>query len=52
MKLGNGTVLATVWHPKKQDSTGAVSLRVTANDTAGNAIDQTVIRAYGLRSVG
>ncbi|BCB74745.1 hypothetical protein GCM10022251_78750 [Phytohabitans flavus] len=28
---------------------GTVSLRVRARDTAGNAIEQTVLRAYGLR---
>ncbi|MFD0746596.1 hypothetical protein ACFQ1L_35640 [Phytohabitans flavus] len=27
----------------------AVSLRVRARDTAGNAIEQAVLRAYGLR---
>jgi hypothetical protein len=29
--------------------TGSVSLRVHARDGAGNAVTQTVIRAYGLK---
>ncbi|MBB2940744.1 subtilisin family serine protease [Actinoplanes lutulentus] len=37
--------LATVQHPKGK---GFVSLRVSASDTAGNTVTQTVIRAYGL----
>ncbi|HET8640915.1 MAG TPA: S8 family serine peptidase, partial [Pseudonocardiaceae bacterium] len=46
--LGNGRWRATVLHPRAADTSGAVSLRVSANDAAGNAIDQTVLRAYGL----
>ena len=46
--LGNGELRAVVLHPRFEDTTGAVSLRVKATDTAGNGIDQTVIRAYGL----
>jgi subtilisin family serine protease len=37
---------ATVTHPA---GPGFVSLRARARDTAGNALDQTIIRAYGLR---
>jgi subtilisin family serine protease len=47
--LGNGAYQATVQHPKLPNTTGAVSLRVKATDTTGNALDQTVIRAYGLK---
>jgi hypothetical protein len=32
-----------------QAGKGAVSLRVKASDNNGNKIEQTVIRAYGLR---
>jgi subtilisin family serine protease len=48
--LGNGKVLATVPQPKL--ASGAVSLRVSATDTAGNSIDQTILRAYGLKQAG
>jgi hypothetical protein len=46
---GNGSYEVTVRHPKTVNTTGAVSLRVKATDAAGNGIDQTLIRAYGLR---
>jgi hypothetical protein len=44
----SGTYLAVVQHPKLANTSGAVSLRVQAADAAGNSIDQTLIRAYGL----
>ncbi|GAA3837998.1 S8 family serine peptidase [Saccharothrix violaceirubra] len=44
LDLGDGDYVARLRHP----SSGAVSLRVVAADTAGNGIDQTVIRAYGV----
>jgi subtilisin family serine protease len=47
---GDGSFEATVHHPKLEHTSGAVSLRVKATDTAGNSIDQTLIRAYGLKS--
>ena len=50
VSLGNGAVQATVQHPKLENTTGAVSLRVKATDTAGNSVDQTIIRAYGLKT--
>jgi hypothetical protein len=34
------------WHPRGE---GFVSLRATATDTAGNTVEQTAIRAYGIR---
>jgi subtilisin family serine protease len=48
--IGDGQLRATVQHPKAENTSGAVSLRIKATDAAGNGIDQTVIRAYGLRS--
>lgn len=47
---GNDQYLATVRHPAAVNTTGAVSLRVRATDTGGNIVDQTLIRAYGLKS--
>ncbi|CCH32650.1 S8 family serine peptidase [Actinosynnema sp. NPDC047251] len=44
LDLGGGDYVAQLQHP----ASGAVSLHVTATDTAGNAIDQTIIRAYGV----
>lgn len=40
---------ATVDHPRLGATSGFVSLRVQAADAGGNRIDQTVIRAYGLK---
>ncbi|MFE9653584.1 S8 family serine peptidase [Micromonospora sp. NPDC006431] len=51
VSLNNGTVRAIVHHPAVANTSGAVSLRVKATDVAGNSIDQTLIRAYGLTSV-
>ncbi|MPZ82540.1 MAG: S8 family serine peptidase [Actinophytocola sp.] len=48
---GAGSFGATVKHPRLASTSGAVSLRVAATDTAGNSIDQTIIRAYGLKPV-
>lgn len=47
--LGDGKRQASVRHPRVSDPSAAVSLRVTATDVAGNSIDQTIYRAYGLR---
>ncbi|HEU5475926.1 MAG TPA: S8 family serine peptidase [Actinophytocola sp.] len=47
--LPNGSYLASVWHPAASDTAGAVSLRVRATDAAGNAVEQTLVRAYGLK---
>ncbi|MGV9349877.1 hypothetical protein ACWDSD_34885 [Streptomyces spiralis] len=46
---GTGRWTVTPVHPEKDNGTGFVSLRLRADDGAGNAVDQTVIRAYGLR---
>jgi hypothetical protein len=47
--LDDGTFEATIQHPRLENTTGAVSLRVKATDKAGNSIDQTLYRAYGLK---
>ncbi|MBM7786182.1 S8 family serine peptidase [Tenggerimyces flavus] len=44
---GDGKYRVTLAPPKS--SNGFVTLRVQATDTAGNAVDQTVVRAYGLK---
>lgn len=49
-RLGRGSHLAVVNHPKASGEKAAVSLRVQATDAAGNSVDQTLIRAYGLRT--
>jgi hypothetical protein len=41
---------ATVTHPPLGATSGFVSLRATATDTAGNSATQTIIRAYELTS--
>jgi hypothetical protein len=52
VQLGNGFLQATVHHPRIENTTGAVSLRVKATDQAGNSVDQTLYRAYGLKLTG
>lgn len=42
---GNGTFRATYLHPAQGQY---VSLRVTASDSAGNSVQQTLVRAYRL----
>jgi hypothetical protein len=42
---GNGTYLVDLRPP----ASGELSLRVAARDTAGNDVDQQVIRAYPIR---
>jgi subtilisin family serine protease len=46
--VGGDQYTATLKHPALTGTTGAVSLRVRAVDAAGNTVDQTVHRAYGL----
>jgi hypothetical protein len=50
--LGNGKMLALLLNPKSAAGADAVSLRISATDTDGNGIDQTILRAYGLKSAG
>lgn len=42
---GDGRFTAKVTHPRAE---GYVSLRVRAGDEAGNTVEQTVLRAYGI----
>jgi subtilisin family serine protease len=49
---GNGTFEADVKYPNLSQTTGAVSLRAEAWDVAGNRVEQTLTRAYGLRDGG
>lgn len=46
---GDGRFQVMLKQPELAHTTGAVSLRVKAWDSAGNDVEQTVIRAYGLR---
>ncbi|MGP3982608.1 S8 family serine peptidase [Streptomyces sp. KR80] len=49
-KNEDGTWRAAVFNPRKADTTGYVSLRARATNTAGNTVETTVIRAYGLKA--
>lgn len=46
---GDGVFDGSIWHPKRSQTTGFVSLRFDVTDVAGNRFEQTLIRAYGLR---
>ena len=46
---GGGKRIASVTHPAGD---GHVSLRATATDSNGGKVEQTIIRAYLLRSQG
>jgi hypothetical protein len=48
--LGNGKFTTTIQQPVLSDTSGFVSLRVTARDSAGNSVTETLIKAYGLTS--
>ncbi|HEV8561393.1 MAG TPA: S8 family peptidase [Actinophytocola sp.] len=48
-QAGAGAYLVTINHPLAGSTSGYVSLRTHAWDTAGNWVDQTVQRAYALR---
>lgn len=52
LPMGNGQYRVLVLHPPTQRTSGAVSLRIHAQDTAGNTIDQTVHDAYTLKDRG
>jgi hypothetical protein len=45
---GQGAFGATIQHPNLSDTNGYVSLRIAAHDADGNAVTQTIIRAYAL----
>jgi hypothetical protein len=50
---GNGVYEADVRYPKEgRGTTGAVSVKAEAWDVAGNRVEQTVTRAFGLREGG
>ncbi|TMR94405.1 S8 family serine peptidase [Nonomuraea basaltis] len=48
-KVGDGRFRVELTHPPLAQTSGYVSLRVTAPDTAGGAVTQTIDRAYALR---
>ncbi|MEV1172061.1 S8 family serine peptidase [Nonomuraea sp. NPDC049784] len=48
-KRGDGRFRVEVAHPALAQTSGFVSLRVTASDTAGGSTTQTINRAYALR---
>lgn len=45
---GSGRFTTTVTHPALAATDGFVALRVQARDAAGNTVDQSITRAYGL----
>ncbi|MEV0842335.1 hypothetical protein AB0I55_22705 [Actinocatenispora sera] len=45
---GDGGFTTTVQHPELAGTNGYVSLRIAAHDADGNAVTQTIIRAYAL----
>ncbi|MFD8973887.1 hypothetical protein [Streptomyces sp. NPDC059593] len=46
---GKNTFTARVKHPKRDQAPGGVALRITATDSAGNNVKQTISQAYRLR---
>ncbi|MFG6196733.1 S8 family peptidase [Nonomuraea sp. JJY05] len=48
-KRGDGRFRVELTHPALAQTSGFVSLRVTASDTAGGSTTQTIDRAYALR---
>ncbi|MDV5144116.1 hypothetical protein R1T08_07565 [Streptomyces sp. SBC-4] len=46
---GKNTFTARVKHPKRDQARGGVALRITATDSAGNNVKQTISQAYRLR---
>jgi hypothetical protein len=44
----DGAFTTTVRHPELADTNGYVALRIAAHDADGNAVTQTIIRAYAL----
>lgn len=49
-RVGDGRFEVLLRHPEVARTTGAVTLRVTAWDGAGNEVVQTITKAYGLRA--
>jgi subtilisin family serine protease len=48
VKRGDGRFIALVRHPVHRATNGYVALQVDAEDSAGNSVEQTILRAYGL----
>ncbi|MET8747112.1 hypothetical protein [Streptomyces sp. NPDC004728] len=46
---GTNTFIARIKHPKRDHAPGGVALRITATDSAGNNVKQTIPQAYRLR---
>ncbi|MFB7215169.1 hypothetical protein [Streptomyces sp. NPDC056255] len=46
---GKNTFIARIKHPKRDHAPGGVALRITATDSAGNNVKQTIPQAYRLR---
>ncbi|MFB6874912.1 hypothetical protein [Streptomyces sp. NPDC056323] len=46
---GKNTFIARIKHPKLDHAPGGVALRITATDSAGNNVKQTIPQAYRLR---
>ncbi|MEE1807251.1 hypothetical protein [Streptomyces sp. BE133] len=46
---GKNTFTARIKHPKRDQAPGGVALRITATDSAGNNVKQTIPQAYRLR---
>ncbi|MCX4537160.1 hypothetical protein [Streptomyces sp. NBC_01669] len=46
---GQNTFTAQIKHPKRDEAPGGVGLRITATDSAGDTVKQTIPKAYQLR---
>ncbi|MFD4944942.1 hypothetical protein ACFWNT_20990 [Streptomyces sp. NPDC058409] len=46
---GQNTFTAKIKHPKRDEAPGGVGLRITAIDSAGDTVKQTIPKAYQLR---
>lgn len=46
---GQNTFTAQIKHPKRDEAPGGVALRITATDSAGDTVKQTIPKAYQLR---
>ncbi|WP_188195870.1 S8 family serine peptidase [Nonomuraea sp. SYSU D8015] len=46
---GGGRFQVELTHPARAETSGYVSLRITASDTGGGSVTQTIDRAYALR---
>lgn len=46
---GKNTFTAQIENPKRDEAPGGVGLRITATDSAGNNVKQTIPKAYRLR---